>query len=361
MDDITPVTNSVSIIESQERAQIDILISTAKRYPRNIATVKQRMLEMACHDVETAEACNYHLERDGHSIDGPSIRLAEIAVYCFGNIRAGAHIVSNDGRIITARAYCHDLENNVFVALDTERRITDKRGRTYSEDMQVVTANAAKSIAYRNVVFKVIPGALIQGVSDDAKKFAVGDFKTLTQRVTRALKKFASIGVNEARVLALLGRASVTEVTVEDVQKLFGVFTAIKDGTTTVEDQFPVPGKVMQPNISKVGPDPSPTREDVEALREAAAHETPKPFDEEMLPKPPKNNGKQAKPSTTLQEIEARLLKDGISQRRFVKTLHGFRMVDGDPETIELKDIDERNLKAALRDWQSVIENLPAE
>lgn len=233
------VTPQLSVVESQERAQIDMLIATAKKYPRDLLRVKRSMEAMATLDQETAESCNYHLVRQGKSIEGPSIRMAEIAVCCYQNIRAGSRIIANDGKVITAQGFCHDLENTTFIALEVQRRITDRSGRTYSEDMQVNTGAAASAIAFRNAVFKVIPGALIKPVADKAKHIAVGDLKTLSERRTRAFKKLASIGVMQERILSVLGKTNAEDVDIADVEKLFGMFTAIKDGTTTVEEQFP--------------------------------------------------------------------------------------------------------------------------
>jgi hypothetical protein len=248
LDAIAPLP--LSVIESQERANIDMLISTAKKYPRDLQRVKRNMEAMATMDEETAEACNYRLIRDGHSIEGPGVRLAEIAVTSYQNIRAGSRVLSNDGKVITGQAFCHDLENNTFIAWETQRRITDKKGRVYSEDMQVTTGNAAAAIAFRNAVFKVIPGALIRSVADKARAVAVGDLKTLTERRSRALKRFASIGVREDQILAFLGRANAEQIDIADVEKLFGVFTAIKDQSTTIEEQFPPIAKVVEPNFS---------------------------------------------------------------------------------------------------------------
>ncbi len=53
----------LSVIESQERANIDMLIVTAKRYPRDLVRVKRSMEAMATLDEETAEGCNYCLKR----------------------------------------------------------------------------------------------------------------------------------------------------------------------------------------------------------------------------------------------------------------------------------------------------------
>ena len=46
-------------LESLERASVDLQISTARRYPRKLAIVKDRMLSLATLDEETAASCFY--------------------------------------------------------------------------------------------------------------------------------------------------------------------------------------------------------------------------------------------------------------------------------------------------------------
>ena len=48
-----------SALESIERANVDIQISTARKYPRKLGIVKQRMLNLATLDEETAASCFY--------------------------------------------------------------------------------------------------------------------------------------------------------------------------------------------------------------------------------------------------------------------------------------------------------------
>jgi hypothetical protein len=397
-EQIVSTTPQLSIIESQERANIDMLIATAKKYPRDIVRVKRTMEAMATLDEDTAESCNYHLERNGKSIDGPSVRMAEIAVATYQNIRCGSRVISNDGKVITGQAFCHDLENNTFIAWETQRRITDKSGRTYGEDMQVVTGNAASAIAFRNAVFKVIPGALIKPVAEKARQVAVGDLKTLSERRTRALKKFASIGVKETQVLAFLGRSSIELVDIADVEKLFGVFTAIREGSTTIEEQFPATGTVVQPNFNQPHAAPIPgtgatlgeqtgTRPDemprrprgrppkqhaespqTPAVASQPATAMPTPSAEQTPPE--SSSEKQGsifqEPAklTPLQEIQKRLADEHIDHDRFLLVMHDFGMVDCERAEISagmisLSAVNEKFLKAALSDWRAVIENLP--
>ena len=74
------------------------------------------------------------------------------SVACYGNPRAASRVIDNDGRKITSQGGCHGLENNVQISVEVGRRIT---GKTYSDDMQITTGNAANCIAFRNAVFRV--------------------------------------------------------------------------------------------------------------------------------------------------------------------------------------------------------------
>src|SRR5215475_10940121 len=83
-----------SAIEAIERAEVDVAITTAKRYPRDPAIVKRDMREMATKDPRIAASCTYTLPRAGKEITGPSVRMAEIAFAAYGNLNAGTRIVS---------------------------------------------------------------------------------------------------------------------------------------------------------------------------------------------------------------------------------------------------------------------------
>ena len=231
-----------SALEQMERAQIDSQISTAKRYPRQLAAVKQSMLSFATLDVDTAASCFFTLPArkggDGKPIQGPSIRMAEIALSCYGNIRAGARVVGDDGKILTVQGVCHDLERNVCITVENKRRITSKDGRRFSDDMIVMTGNAACSIALRNAVFRVVPLALVKPIYEAAKKTAVGDAKTLVQRRADALAHFSKMGVVKEKVFAALNVKGLEDIGLDHLEVLLGYASAIRDGETSIDEVF---------------------------------------------------------------------------------------------------------------------------
>lgn len=283
-----------SAIESLERANVDMQIATAKKYPRSLTVVKQRMLDLATLDQETAMSCFYKLNRQGKNIEGPTIRLAEIAGSSFGNLRYGARVVSNDGKKITAQGFAHDLESNTFFAVEVSRRITTRDGATYSEDMQIVTGNAACAIAARNAMFKIVPFALVKPIYEKAKQAAVGDIKTLADRRTTMLTKFAALGVNLARVCKAVGRAGVDEIGLNDLETLIGLHNAITDGDQTVDEAFPA--TIDKPIIGEPKETVSPKPLEGESQPMPPVAQTTPPGE------PPRKRGR--KPKLTVPEAE---------------------------------------------------------
>ena len=205
------------------RSEIDIQIATAKQYPRDLNTVLNKIATYATMDRETAEDCFYVLRRkdangNDNTIEGLSIRMAEIIAGAWGNLRVQTRIIGNDGRKITAQAVCHDLETNYAVCKTVDRRITTKTGKTYSDDMQVVTGNAASSIAFRNAVLAVIPKAVTKRVINEVKKVALGQAIDVETSRKNCLANFAKAGVTEAMICQYLGIKTIADI---DKERLF--------------------------------------------------------------------------------------------------------------------------------------------
>jgi len=230
------------MLQAINRAEVDIQIATAKQYPRDLSQVLNQIETYATMDTETAEDCFYALRRGSGSnasvIEGVSVRLAEIIAGAWGNLRVQSRIIGNDGRTITCQGICHDLETNLAVSVEVKRKITDRNGKTFSEDMQVVTGNAASSIAFRNAVLKVVPKAVTKKVINKIKEVALGKSIDLETRRQRMVQYFQTIGVTQSELLTYCGVKSIEQIDNELVFELRGLANAIKEGTTTVQETF---------------------------------------------------------------------------------------------------------------------------
>jgi hypothetical protein len=240
---------SPGALEVIERAQIDMQISTAKRYPRTLSKVKEEMTAFATLDEATASGCFYTLPRGGKVIQGPSIRMAEIAIACYGNLRAGSRVISTvtdgDAPHVVVQSVAHDLEKNVMITIEKRGRIFQKKNKDGSkkpidEDDVNLACNRCSAIALRDAAFKVIPLALVKPVYEKARKVAVGDAKSFAANRRAYIDRLKQMGVvEEERIYAVLEVRKLDDILPEHLETLIGLANAIKDGEATIEDLFP--------------------------------------------------------------------------------------------------------------------------
>lgn len=231
------------------RAELDVQISTAKAYPRDVKRSLEYAEQLATMDEETAQSCFYVLPRKdketgkNKEIKGGSIRLAEIIANAWGNLHAGTRIIENDGRHITAEGVAWDLETNVKIAMQNKVsiRFGEKNGQggyTASADMQTVLSNAASAKALRNSIFKVVPKALVDRILEKAMTFSVGDQKTLASKVSEVVEKLTKMGIDKQAMLEYYTCKSVNDITPDILRSLIGLGTAIKEGHIKIDEVF---------------------------------------------------------------------------------------------------------------------------
>lgn len=252
MEEITITeVQDASVIYNQDKATIDVQISTAKAYPRNVKRSVENSIAIVTIDSETAATCTYSLPRGGKPITGPTVHLAKILAQNWGNLRCEAKVVEIGSKQITSQAIAFDLENNLAIKVEVKRSILDKTGKRFSEDMVTVTGNAANAIALRNAILSVIPKAIVDKVYNEAKHTITGDLSDKTKLIAKRKKVMdgfiETYSLTEKDVLSAIGKAAVEHITQDDLVVLIGIGQAIKDGDTTVAEAF----KSKQTSIMK--------------------------------------------------------------------------------------------------------------
>jgi hypothetical protein len=281
MKEPTEFGNENSVVELVTKAEYDIQIATAKKYPRSVRQFIQNATELVTLNEATSEDCIYALPRAGKTIEGPSARFAEIILHAWGHTRAGARIVNEDGRFITAQGVCHDLQSNTLITYEIRRRITNKSGKRFDDDMIGVTGNAAASIALRNAITKVIPKALWEPVYQEARKVVMGDSKTLANRRASALVHLQKFGVTEEMVLKKLEIKGIEDITLDHLVTLRGIATALKEGEHTMEKIF----------LDEASSSPSKKPNDINDILNKSSQESFDPQTGEIIsPAPAKHN-----------------------------------------------------------------------
>jgi hypothetical protein len=233
-----------------EVALIDRCVVTAREYPRDLEKIVADVMLSATMDIDIAGECFYSLERKGadgvNVIEGPSVRLAELFVQQWGNLRADTIIDDPGPRDISAHCVVWDMEKNTMMKVTAKRGIMGRKGR-YGDDMIRVTGQAAASVAYRNAVWKVIPMAFVRKVMGACKGKIRGDNEdsktpakeTIAQRRTKAVKFWNSLGISNSQIFAKFGIDKLSKLTGDHLVRLAGGWNAIREGQTNLDGIFP--------------------------------------------------------------------------------------------------------------------------
>ena len=241
-----------AIVKSEIESQLD----AAHKYPRNLTTFKENAIMLATQDNETAESCIYHRPvGDGKIAEGMSIRLAEIVMNYYGNIRVAVRIVAQTEREVIVQGVAIDLESNASSMSDGKALTVKKNDQPYSESQRIVVAKATLAKARRDAIFQIVPRAVCKPVMDAIKaklraeleikvssktesktkgKHKKETKKTLPGNVKRALAWTDKIGASRKDVYRVLEINDASEIGSDQIIKLMGLRTAIeKEGIPT--------------------------------------------------------------------------------------------------------------------------------
>jgi hypothetical protein len=242
---------SVELVESNalevmQRAEIDVQISTAKRFPRSMEAFKKRGIMLATIDEETAESCLYRRpvgRENGRDVfaEGMSVRMAEIVASSYGNMRVYSMLLEQTDRQVKARGVAIDLETNFASSSEIIESTVTKSGQPFSERMRIVIAKAALAKARRDATFQVIPKSVAKPLERAVKQLLMGDAKSLDARRKAAVGWISKLGIITARVYAALGVKGEADLGADELETLTGIKTAIKDGEITIDEAFPEP------------------------------------------------------------------------------------------------------------------------
>ena len=280
-DAIAVVDHSAALAE--RKMQLEFQAEWAEKHQRTARRFLNLAISLAARDQATAEKCFYSVprwdskKRETVFIEGPSIRLAEIVASAWGNLEYGSALVDVGESAVLVNGWCHDLETGVRVNGQVYRPIVTAKGKRFGPSGIADAIHAAQSIAKRNAIFQAVPRGLLGSVIRSSKNASLGK-GTLEQRRYAALEYFTRSGIDKERVLSMLGRPSVDDVDNDDIIKLRGLATAIREGETTLEDAFREP-EIQQEAIAAPPPAPEPQRpSDPEWERSKQVQELTKSF-----------------------------------------------------------------------------------
>lgn len=218
---------------TRQAQEVQAAMIVAKRFPRDQEQSTARILD-ACTRQTLAEAAIYSYPRGGTEVTGPSIRLAECLAQNWGNIDFGYIELEQKEGESQVMAYAWDLETNTRqskVFSVPHRRDTKSGGYalTDSRDIYELVANQA-SRRVRSCILAVIPGDVIESAMKQCElTLKVGNGKSLDERITEMILKFAEFEVTEEMLSAYIGK-KIEAFNEKDVIRLGKVYRSLKDG-----------------------------------------------------------------------------------------------------------------------------------
>jgi len=271
MELVEPV--SMSIVQQQEHAALDVQVSTAKAYPRSIQEFQSDLESWCTLNQETADECFFAKPVDGKKILGPSIRFGELVQAAYKNLTTDAKVIGEEDGHVIVEATCRDMERNIASRSQVRRSILTKAGKRYPQHLVELTINAGMAIARRNVIFQTVPKALWKPLWNKALATAKGDMATFETRRGEILQALKENGVDMKNMSAFLGGKEPKDIDATDLILLRQRLTSIQEHEMTPEAAFPAPTK----------PDPETAKASVTAAGEALkkAGETGAPSAEE--------------------------------------------------------------------------------
>lgn len=238
------------VTASREMEEVKGQIFMARQFPRNVFQSEQRILDN-CKRPALAQAAVYRYPRGGTSVEGPSIRLAEVLAQNWGNLSFGIKELEQKNGESVAMAYAWDLETNVRqekVFYVPHIRYT-RNGTTKLTDprdiYEMVANNGARRL--RACILGIIPGDIVDRAVEECNKTLSGANKSpLKERLARALEGFKERHrVTQEQIEKRFGY-NIEAFTERDLIDLVQIFNSLKDGMSNIDDWFDKDSKKKQ-------------------------------------------------------------------------------------------------------------------
>lgn len=256
-EELPVVETAASAMAASAKALIEAAYVVAARFPRNIETVRQRLLS-ECDRPGFAAQARYLKPVGNSKVAGLSIRFAEASLRAMGNLDVQQTITFDDAERRIVKVTARDLETNAHVSQDiivektVERRKMDPtrekvgerkntKGETVyilaaTEDETLVKANAMLAKARRNVILGFLPGDIADEcegriVATLAKQDAE-DPKAALRKITDG---FFTLGIDAGKLESVIGHG-LDSISPAELAMLRHLYTAIRDGESTWAD-----------------------------------------------------------------------------------------------------------------------------
>lgn len=261
-------TQATNVEMTRAMAQVQAAVVSAKNYPRDAALAHRRVLD-ACKQMGLAQRAFFRYSRGGTPITGPSVHLARTLAQCWGNVDFGlVELDRDDDRGVSEMlAYAADLETNTrssttFLVPHVRSAGGDIKSLTDPRDVyETLANNGARRM--REMIFAVVPAWLVEEAKEACNAtLRGGGGVPLAVRITKAIDAFAvGYGVSSERIERSLGDGTNPKLSATwdeyDVAKLLTIHQSLKNGETSVDEEFP-PVRITGDDVAAQHDDDAP-------------------------------------------------------------------------------------------------------
>lgn len=244
---------AAQVMAAQAQAAVQARYIVALQRPRDWDEVRARIMR----EVERPGFADVAWFRKpiGTGVEGLSVRFAEAAARCMGNLLQEAPVIYEDDQKRTYRVSCTDLESNVTTFRDVtvmktvERRaLTDGRiaisVRTNSKGEATYTVPATEdellgkeaaitSKVRRNLILQILPGDIQDAAKTRILAIRKGDIaKDPDSAKRKVLDSFGTLNVSPSMLKEYLGH-DVSTCSPSELQDLRDLYSTLVDGSTS--------------------------------------------------------------------------------------------------------------------------------
>lgn len=242
------------IVQSRQAQEVQASMIVAKKFPRDELEAYNR-IRKACKRKNLALSAVYSYPRGGVSVEGASIRLAEVLAQNWGNIDCGIIELNRKLGVSEMMAYAWDMETNTRVTkIFTTKHIRDKKSGNVSltdeRDIYELTANMGAR-RLRACILAIIPQDVVEDAIKECKETLRGSYKEpLKDRIKKMVAVFEdNHGVTKDMIEKMFGY-SLEALTEYDYEKLRTIYTSLNDKMSAREDWFQVKKEKIIPKSS---------------------------------------------------------------------------------------------------------------
>lgn len=236
------IGQATAVEQSRAVAEVQAAIIVAQQCPRDMTRAWAEM-RAACGRTALASRAFYTVQ--GRGTNRPSVHLARELARIWGNLDYGVRELDRDDGAHRSeiQAYAWDQQTNVrstrsVIVPHARMKAGKRQPLTDLGDVYLNNQNVGARMV-RECVYTVIPDDFVAEAQEICRAtIEKGDGQPLDKRIADMVAAFGQLGVKAAQIEARLDRKR-GHWSAADVADLGIVFSSIKRGETTADDEFP--------------------------------------------------------------------------------------------------------------------------